>query len=187
MSLQHSGHKVHEELLIRVDEQDRLLGYETKAICHQGQGLLHRAFSIFIFNEQQQLLLQKRSAEKLLWPLYWSNSVCSHPRKGESYESATMRRLQEELGIRAPLDFLFRFQYQEPFHDIGSEHELCSVFFGKFDGPLKTNEHEIAEWRYISLDELRQELLAHPEAYTPWFKVEWERIQKEYLSHIEQS
>lgn len=185
MALQKGESNTREELLIRVDENDRILRYETKDLCHQGEGLLHRAFSIFIFNEQGRLLLQRRSAEKLLWPLYWSNSVCSHPREGESYEDATMRRLQEELGISTPLHFLFRFHYRATFHDVGSEHELCSVYIGKFDDTIRANEYEIAEWKYVDFDALHQDLLAHPETYTPWFKVEWERIQKDYLNDIE--
>ena len=87
------------EKLILVDKYDNVLGYKSKAECHEGEGILHRAFSIFIFNDKNQLLLQKRSAKKLLWPLYWSNSCCSHPRKGENYETATHRRLKEELGL----------------------------------------------------------------------------------------
>lgn len=185
MTQQHSGDTYPEERLIRVDEQDRILGYESKNVCHQGAGLLHRAFSIFIFNEQRQLLLQKRSAEKPLWPLYWSNSVCSHPREGESYETATARRLQEELGITTPLRFFFRFHYQAAFENVGSEHELCSVYVGKFQGAIRPNKHEIAEWKYIEPDELTRDLLACPEQYTPWFKMEWEQIQKNYLDEIE--
>ena len=188
-STQHASQKgnanIPEELLIRVDDQDRILGYDSKNLCHHCPGLLHRAFSIFIFNNQGQLLLQKRSAEKLLWPLYWSNSVCSHPREGESYEAATARRLDEELNIAVPLQFLFKFQYQAGFKDIGSENELCSVYIGKYDGPIQANKHEIADWKYVDLDKLHRNLLEQSEAYTPWFKLEWDRIQQKYLSYIE--
>lgn len=169
-----------EELLIRVDEQDRILGYETKEICHQGYGLLHRAFSIFVLNDRNQILLQQRSAHKPLWPLYWSNSVCSHPRKGETYSQATQRRLQEELGVTLPLQRLFTFQYQAQFKDVGSEYELCSVYIGKLDGnPIQANPQEIAEWSFIDPDDLTCDLQQRPERYTPWLRIEWERVKME--------
>lgn len=96
-----------------------------------------------------------------------------------------MRRLEEELGVKTSLNFLFRFHYQASFHDVGSEHELCSVYIGKCSGTVRANRHEIAEWTYVSLDELGQDLLAHPEVYTPWFKIELKQVQHKYLSHID--
>ncbi len=173
------------EYLILVDEDDHILGHESKETCHQGNGLLHRAFSIFIFNDQHQLLLQKRGAEKPLWPLYWSNSVCSHPRKEETRDEAAGRRLQEELGFTTPLKLLYSFQYQARYKDIGSEHEICAVYIGKANGIVRANHREIAEWKYIDRDELHREILAHPHLYTPWFKKEWMRIQKDYSLEIE--
>ena len=101
-----------EGFLILVDAKDNIIGYESRERCHQGKGLRHRAFSIFIFDDQKQLLVQRRSVEKVLWPLHWSNSLCSHPRRGESYEEAAMRRLKEELGFETPLQLLFKFQYE---------------------------------------------------------------------------
>ena len=103
------------EALIIVDAQDRILGHGTKAELHQGAGTLHRAFSIFLFNDAGDVLLQQRSADKPLWPGYWSNTCCSHPRRGESYGIATRRRLMEELGVEAPLWFTHRFRYQAQF------------------------------------------------------------------------
>lgn len=173
-----------DELLILVDENDTEIGWDTKEVCHNGQGILHRAFSIFIFNQQQQLLLQKRSAQKRLWPLYWSNSCCSHPRKGESYEFATARRLSEELGLTAPLKYLYKFKYQALFGDLGAEHELCSVYIGKTDQIPKVNITEIDDWKYSSIDELNAEMKAHPELFTPWFKMEWDHILKHYMETI---
>lgn len=166
-----------EELLILVDGKDNVIGFENKERCHQGKGLRHRAFSVFIFNDQKQLLVQRRSAEKVLWPLYWSNSMCSHPCKGESYEEAAMRRLKEEMGFEAPLQLLFKFQYQARFKNIGSENEMCSVYFGKANGIVRANPNEIAEWKYMDLGELNKAIVAQPHLYTPWFKMEWERIQ----------
>jgi isopentenyl-diphosphate delta-isomerase type 1 len=114
--------------LILVDDSDQDVGHLSKARCHEGKGILHRAFSLLIFNDAGELLIQQRSPRKRLWPLYWSNSCCSHPRSGESTEAATRRRLFEELGMVCPLKFLFKFQYQAQFDATGSEHELCSVF-----------------------------------------------------------
>jgi len=173
-----------EETLILVDKEDNIIGYETKDKCHQGEGLLHRAFSIFIFNEKKQLLIQRRSEMKELWPLYWSNSVCSHPRKGETYKTAVKRRLKEELGIETALKHLFKFKYQASFKNTGSEYELCAVYIGKTNVKVMANKREIAEWKYINLEKLSEEFLTHPEIYTPWFKIEWERINKDYLVAI---
>jgi isopentenyl-diphosphate delta-isomerase len=174
-----------DEYLILVDAQDNVMGYETKEKCHQGKGKLHRAFSIFIFNRSKELLIQKRSALKPLWPLYWSNSVCSHPRQGEADFEAAQRRLKEEIGIETPLQFLFKFQYRASFKGIGSENEVCSVYIGKTDVSIVANPEEIAEWRYIDLGELDRNILTHPEIYTPWFKMEWQQIRKNHVNVVE--
>jgi isopentenyl-diphosphate delta-isomerase len=174
-----------DDYLILVDVEDNVLGYETKEKCHQGKGILHRAFSIFIFNNSLKLLVQKRSALKPLWPLYWSNSVCSHPRKGEADLEAAHRRLKEEICIETPLQFLFKFQYQASFKDIGSENELCSVYIGKTDVPIVANPEEIDQWNYINLEELDRDIQAHPEMYTPWFKMEWQWIRKSHMRAVE--
>jgi len=174
-----------EELLILVDKEDNIVGYENREKCHQGKGLLHRAFSIFIFNDQTQLLIQRRGAEKDLWPLHWSNSVCSHPRKKENYEEAAMRRLKEELGFETPLHLLFKFQYQARFKNIGSENEMCAVYIGKTNGVVRVNHMEIVEWKYIDLEKLNKNIAAQPHDYTPWFKMEWEQVQMHYHIDIE--
>ncbi len=168
------------EELILVDENDCDIGSLGKDACHDGDGILHRAFSLFIFNSAGELLLQRRSGQKRLWPMYWSNSCCSHPRRGESMEIATTRRLAEELGQASELDFLFKFVYQAHFGDVGSEHELCWVYTGRSDDPVRVNRNEIAEWRYVYPDELDREMETSPEAFTPWFKMEWERIRREF-------
>ena len=173
-----------DELLILVDEKDNVLGYESKKECHEGEGLLHRAFSIFIFNDKNELLLQKRSFSKSLWPLHWSNSVCSHPRRGETYHEAARRRLREELGFETPLQALFKFQYRASFKNIGSENEMCFVFIGKANGMVQADLNEIAEWKYIDAAFLTEDMLNYPNLYTPWFKMEWERIRKEYPVEI---
>ncbi len=169
-----------DEPLILVDPADREIGYLSKGACHDGDGVLHRAFSLFIFNSAGQLLLQQRSAGKRLWPLYWSNTCCSHPRRGETMEVATQRRLAEELGMASRLRHLFTFQYQVPYLDLGSENEVCWVFAGRCDDPPRPNSTEISAVRWISADELDREFLHRPEVFTPWFAQEWPRVRDEH-------
>jgi isopentenyl-diphosphate Delta-isomerase len=169
------------EQLILVDEHDRELGFKSKGECHAGNGVLHRAFSIFVFNSDNELLLQQRSPTKLLWPNYWSNTCCSHPRRGESMETAVTRRLVQELGFTCPLEFLYKFKYQADFGTVGAEHEFCWVYYGRYDGPVDVNVSEIAHWRFIGVQALERELAAAPESFTPWFKMEWLHIKANYL------
>ena len=174
-----------DDLLIMVNTQDEILGYETKAACHRGQGRLHRAFSILLFNQRRELLLQQRSAEKLLWPLYWSNSVCSHPRKGENYDEAAARRLVEELGLSVPLRQVFSFEYHAQFGDIGAEYECCAVFVGQMNGEsIQANPAEIAAWKFIAVDDVEQELTQNQGRYTPWFQLEWKRMLRDFRDQL---
>lgn len=175
-----------DELLILVDNNDREIGFLEKDKCHKGEGILHRAFSIFLINSNNELLLQKRSPNKLLWGNYWSNSVCSHPRKGESIEFAAKRRLKDELNVEIEnnLHFIFKFQYSAKFENIGSERELCSVFVAKYDGTIHPNQQEIADIKYLPLSSINNELEHNSSQFTPWFKIEWERISKEFLPFI---
>jgi len=175
-----------DEKLILVDDEDNETGYCSKLECHQGDGMLHRAFSIFIFNDQRELLIQKRAGDKLLWPHIWSNSCCSHPRKGERIESAASRRLEEELGIRTDLKFLYKFKYHASYEDVGSENELCSVFIGRSGEEPLVNRNEISEWKYVLLGEVSAELSSNPDLYSPWFKMEWERISTEFMMQVEE-
>ena len=165
------------EALIIVDAQDQILGHATKAELHQGAGTLHRAFSIFLFNDAGEVLLQQRSADKPLWPGYWSNTCCSHPRRGESYGIATQRRLKEELGVEAPLRFTHRFRYQAQFSAEGAEHELCSVYVGRIDGDPMPNPQEVSDWQWVSPSALDEWLDTNPENLTPWFKLEWATLR----------
>lgn len=168
------------EQLILVDHQDNAIGRMSKARCHEGRGVLHRAFSLFIFDEAGRLLLQQRSGEKRLWPLYWSNSCCSHPRWGETMETATRRRLVEELGIEAELRYVYKFIYQADFRDVGAEHELCWVYIGRSTQPVRANPNEVESWRFVSCSDLDLELKQRPEDFTPWFRMEWQRLRGEY-------
>jgi isopentenyl-diphosphate delta-isomerase len=169
------------EPLILVDELDREIGFKPKTDCHLGNGVLHRAFSIFVFNDRNELLLQQRAASKMLWPNYWSNTCCSHPRRGETMDDATVRRLEQELGFRCSLEFLYKFKYQAQYGAIGAEHEYCWVYYGRYDGAPDVNVNEIAAWRYVGVEALERELSAAPETFTPWFKMEWRHIRANYL------
>ena len=173
------------EPLILVDEADREVGYLSKAQCHQGGGVLHRAFSLLIFNDAGELLLQQRAASKRLWPQYWSNSVCSHPRRAESMEAAIHRRLYEELGLRCPLHFLFKFRYQAQFDTAGAENELCSVFIGRCTAGPRINRNEILAWRCISPEALQAEISGSSAGnFTPWFILEWEYIWRHHRAAV---
>lgn len=169
-----------DEPLVLVDEQDREIGFLDKATAHQGQGVLHRAFSLLVFNRQGELLLQQRAAGKRLWPGYWSNTCCSHPRRGETLEVAIERRLSEELGMHCDLRFLFKFQYQAQFDDQGAEHELCWVYAGHSDDVPVLNLNEVSALRYIAPDALDAEMAARPQTFTPWFKSEWQRLRRDH-------
>lgn len=174
-----------DEELILVDEHDREQGHLSKAVCHDGAGVLHRAFSAFLFNTAGELLLQQRADSKRLWPGYWSNSCCSHPRRGESMSLATGRRLHEELNLAADLRFVYKFRYQAPYADLGSEHELCHVFLGRIGDAVHPNAEEIAAIRFVTPDTLDRELLASPERFTPWFKLEWDALKTDHAAILE--
>ena len=169
-----------EEQVVLVSEMDEILGVMDKMQAHEN-GILHRAFSVFLFNDKGEMLLQKRAAGKYHSPNQWTNAVCSHPRLQETYLEAAERRLKEELGIDTPLTYRFNFLYKA---DVGQnlwEHELDHVFTGNFEGEFKLNEEEVSEVRYISIDELDKEMSANPENFTQWFKI----ILKEYKQHLE--
>ncbi len=170
--------------LILVDEADQDVGRLSKTQCHEGRGILHRAFSLLIFNGRGELLIQQRSASKRLWPLYWSNSCCSHPRSTESMEVATHRRLYEELGLRCPLHFLFKFQYQAQFDATGAENELCSVFIGRSTDSVKIDNDEILSWRWVGLETLQTEIAGGSGNFTPWFKIEWSRVWRDHRLQV---
>ena len=171
------------EPLVLVDEHDRETGFLDKASAHSGQGILHRAFSLFVFNAAGELLLQQRASGKRLWPGFWSNTCCSHPRRGETMENAIHRRLDEELGMQCEFQFQFKFQYQAQFDEEGAEHELCWVYAGRSDAEPVANANEIAGLRYVSPDALDREIAAQPEMFTPWFKIEWDRLRREH-AHV---
>ena len=147
MDEQHRIVSSEQEQLILVDRDDNELGFLSKAECHNGPGVLHRAFSVFLFNDTGELLLQQRSSNKRLWPAFWSNSCCSHPRRGESMEVATRRRLLDELNLDTALEYVYRFCYTAEFGAAGSENESCHVYLGRVPSELRPNENEIAGLR----------------------------------------
>ena len=170
-----------DDALILVDAADREVGHMRKVDCHLGAGTLHRAFSLFIYNDSGELLLQQRAAAKRLWPGFWSNSCCSHPRRDERIEDAIHRRLHEELGMSCDLRFLFKFQYQAQFDATGAENEVCSVFAGRCSDPVIVNHDEILAVRWISPADLESEINGPgAERFTPWFLLEWRRIWSEH-------
>lgn len=179
-SMQHTVVSSESEALILVDENDQPIGSASKGDCHDGDGILHRAFSLFIFNVRGELLLQQRAAGKRLWGGYWSNSCCSHPRVGEDMDEAVHRRLAQELGMQANLDYVYKFQYQAHFGAAGSEHELCWVYVGRATSEVRANRTEIADFRYISPADLDQALASEPEDFTPWFRMEWQRLRQDF-------
>lgn len=173
-----------DEQLILVDENDREVGYLDKSSAHDADGILHRAFSVFVFDPAGRLLMQQRSASKRLWPQYWSNSCCSHPRRGETMEVATRRRLQDELNIGADLEFVYKFSYQAAYGELGSENELCWVLLGRTREEVTPNRHEIEATRFMTVQEIEEELAARPGVFTPWFKLEWQRLRKDYAEAL---
>lgn len=168
-----------EEKVVLVSEQDEILGLMDKLQAHEN-GILHRAFSVFLFNEEGEMLLQKRAAGKYHSPNQWTNAVCSHPKVGETYLEGANRRLKEELGIETELTEKFDFIYKA---DVGQnlwEHELDHVFTGNFNGKFHLNPEEVSEVRYISMEELNREMKENPEHFTEWFKI----ILEEYQHHL---
>jgi isopentenyl-diphosphate Delta-isomerase len=159
-----------EEFVILVDEQDNETGRMEKMEAHE-KALLHRAFSIFVFNDAGQMMLQRRALSKYHSPGLWTNTCCSHPRPGESLSAATQRRLAEEMGFRCPLEKAFSFIYKAAFDHGLTEHELDHVFTGTYNGDPAINPAEVAEWKWVSVSALLEDVKNNPEAYTVWFRI----------------
>ena len=185
MNDQHRTVSSEREELILVDREDREIGFISKADAHDGAGVLHRAFSLFLFNNDGELLVQQRAPAKRLWGGYWSNSCCSHPRRGESLELATMRRLRDELNFDTELEHVYSFCYEARFGDMGSENELCHVYLGRASDEVRPNDSEIAAIRYLAPAQLEAEFEKHPERFTPWFVQEWRELASTYREQLE--
>ena len=163
------------EFVVLVDEQDNPIGKMEKQQAHI-EGLLHRAFSIFIFNSEKKLLLQKRASSKYHCGGLWTNSCCSHPRENENIQDAANRRLAEEMGMQCSLKPIFTFMYKAEFDNGLIEHELDHVFFGESDQNPKINPEEVETYRYIAMENLQQEVKEFPENFTPWFIIALDRV-----------
>ena len=174
------------ELLIRVDSADNDLGTVSKAAAHVEGGCLHRAFSIFLFSDDNRVLLQKRATDKPLWPGYWTNTCCSHPRVGETYDEATARRLDQELGLACPLHYVYTFEYSADFEDKGTEHELCSVYVGKIPTTRNVHPHpqEVEDWGWYDCSTLDVRVVTRPEGLTPWFLLEWQELRYQRWAQV---
>ena len=159
-----------QETVILVREDDTPIGECEKLAAHQDGGQLHRAFSIFVFDSQGRLMLQRRAREKYHFGGLWTNTCCSHPRPGETSLAAAQRRLTEELGFTVALTEVGSFLYRAEDATSGlTEHELDHVFFGEFSAAPTPNPAEVMDWRWQAIDEVEAELSAYPERFTPWF------------------
>jgi isopentenyl-diphosphate delta-isomerase len=157
-----------EELVIVVDENDQVQGEMEKLAAHE-QGVLHRAFSVLIYNTRGEMLLQRRAAGKYHSPLLWSNACCSHPRPGEEMKDAVQRRLREEIGLSCPARFSHWFHYKIDFENGLTEHEIDHVFVGITDETPSLNPDEVDSFRYVDVAALQTDMQAHPDNYTFWF------------------
>jgi isopentenyl-diphosphate Delta-isomerase len=175
-----------DEPLVLVNDADEEIGFATKGRCHDGEGLLHRAFSVFLFSPEGKVLLQQRSGQKRLWPGAWSNACCSHPRQGETLDGALHRRLREELSLETPVRFLFKFRYHARYDPTGAERELCHVYAGLFTHTPAVNANEIAGTTIMTAAALDTDLATRPERYTPWLKLEWARLRGGGWSTVQQ-
>jgi len=158
------------ERIILVDEHDNAIGTMEKMEAHR-KGVLHRAFSVLLFNSSGEVLLQKRSKNKYHSGGLWTNTCCSHPLPHESIKEATQRRLKHEMGIDLQPEFAFKFIYKTALDQNLIEHEYDHVFIGTFDGIPVINKDEVEEWKFMNLHSLRIDMKIFPEAYTPWFKL----------------
>jgi len=170
---------MNEEKLVLVDKNDNQIGLMPKMEAHQ-KGILHRALSIFIFNSENQILLQKRSSNKYHSGGLWTNTCCSHPRDGENIIDAGSRRLSEEMGIKAELKQAFNFTYKAELENGLIEHEYDHVLIGEFNGSPILNKDEAEDWKWMSLEEIEKDINENQEDYTVWFVIAFEYFYKNF-------
>ncbi len=164
-----------EEKVILVNENDEQVGTMPKLEAHE-KAALHRAFSIFILNDKNEVMLQQRAAHKYHSPLLWTNTCCSHQRVGETNIQAGIRRLQEEMGFVTDIRELFHFIYKAPFDNGLTEHELDHVMIGHSNQEPHINEDEVASWKWMSTDDIKRDISNSPELYTEWFKIIFQKF-----------
>jgi isopentenyl-diphosphate delta-isomerase len=180
LTLSFNFQKMPEEYVILVDENDNELGSMEKIEAHE-KAVLHRAFSIFIFNNAGQMMLQRRALSKYHSPGLWTNTCCSHPRPGETLEQATQRRIVEEMGFQCEMREIFHFIYKSPFDHGLTEHELDHVFMGLYNEDPVINPEEVEEWKWMDVDELLEDVSENPDDYTVWFKIALAEMEKKGL------
>lgn len=163
-----------EELVILVNENDQQIGLMPKMEAHE-KGLLHRAFSVFVFNNNNELLLQQRAADKYHSPLLWTNTCCSHQRNGESNIEAGKRRLQEEMGFVCELKEVTSFMYKAPFDNGLTEHEFDHVMVGYYNEQPVINKQEVENYKWMELTAVKDDINENPQNYTAWFKIIFEK------------
>lgn len=163
------------EQVILVDQSDKQIGVIGKIEAHR-QGLLHRAFSIFLINDNTEMLLQQRALNKYHSGGLWTNACCSHPKPGESTDQAAERRLWEEMGVVCDLNPIFQFSYKSSLDNGVTEHEFDHVYMGKFNGVPVVNEQEVLDWKYLSIQLIQEELKNNPQIYSSWFKIAFPKL-----------
>jgi isopentenyl-diphosphate delta-isomerase len=168
------------EEVILVDQNDAVLGTMEKVQAHR-EGVLHRAFSVLIFNDKNEMLIHKRASNKYHCGGLWTNACCSHPRLTEKPIDAAKRRLTEEMGFTCDLKYIDSFIYKADFTNGLTEHEFDHLYIGKYNDAPKPNEEEVEDWKYVSLDEIRKDVVNQPDLYTFWFK----KIITEHLEKID--
>ncbi|WP_313803926.1 isopentenyl-diphosphate Delta-isomerase [Flavobacterium sp.] len=169
-----------EENVILVNEQDQPIGLMPKLEAHE-KALLHRAFSVFVLNDKNEVMLQQRAHHKYHSPLLWTNTCCSHQREGETNIGAGTRRLQEEMGFTTELKDLFSFIYKAPFDNGLTEHELDHVLIGYYNDEPAINDDEVESWKWMAIDDIKADMEQNPEIYTVWFKI----IFDEFYHYLE--
>jgi isopentenyl-diphosphate delta-isomerase len=171
-----------EENVILVNENDEQIGLMPKMEAHE-KAALHRAFSVFILNDKNEVMLQQRAMNKYHSPLLWTNTCCSHQRVGESNIEAGSRRLYEEMGIKTELKELFSFIYKAPFENGLTEHELDHVMIGYYNDVPEVNAEEVAGWKWMDIDAIKRDMDQYPNAYTVWFKIIFDEFYHYLESH----
>lgn len=169
-----------EENVILVDQDNNQIGTMPKMEAHE-KAVLHRAFSVFVMNNKGETMLQRRAAHKYHSPLLWTNTCCSHQRVGETNIQAGKRRLQEEMGFVTELNELFSFIYRAPFDNGLTEHELDHVMMGRYDEEPNINVEEVADWKWMKPQDIKNDIIEHPNNYTAWFKIIFEKFY-DYLT-----
>lgn len=159
-----------EENVILVNQNDEQIGLMPKMEAHE-KAVLHRAFSVFVLNDKNEIMLQQRAHQKYHSPLLWTNTCCSHQRAGETNIQAGSRRLFEEMGFETTLKELFHFIYKAPFDNGLTEHELDHVMIGYYNEEPKINPEEVESWKWMSIDDVAKDIQLQPNIYTVWFKI----------------